>query len=60
MRTLLRVLVVLLMVLACVGCIYSKKGRTGTNIGTGSADRGGPWTQGESGGGSPALTDPDR
>jgi hypothetical protein len=62
MRTMLRVLVVLWMILACVGCIYSRKVGTGTNTGAGSGDRGGPWTHGEpaGGGGSPALTDRDR
>ena len=59
MQTVMRLIAVMLVVLACVGCIYGRKRKPGTNIGTGSADHGGPWTQGESGGG-PALTDRDR
>ena len=58
MQTVMRLIAVLL-VLACVGCVYSRKGKPGTNIGAGSGDQGGPWTQGESGG-SPALIDRER
>ncbi len=59
MRNVMRGVVLVLMVIALVGCIYSRNGKPGTNIGQGSGDQGGPWTQGESGG-SPALTERDR
>jgi hypothetical protein len=61
MRALLRLILVLLVVLAGIGCVYGSKRRTGTNLPTG--DPGGPWTQGEQtggGGGGPAALTGDR
>lgn len=57
MRALVRWLLVVLVVLGCVGCVYSRKKQVGTNLPPG--DLGGPWTKGEQtggGGGGPAFT----
>ena len=60
MRELVRWLLVVLVMVASVGCIYGTKRKTGTNLPP--TDPGGPWTQGEptTGTGGPATLTPER